>query len=311
MTLTLTEYFLLFMIYACLGWILEVTGKLIEEKKFINRGFLIGPYCPIYGWGAVAITLLLYKYAYDPLVLFIMTIVTCMVLEYATSWVMEKLFKARWWDYSKRKFNLNGRVCLETTIPFGLLGMFIIYVSNPFIIDQFNKIDTNILNIMAVVILIIYIIDNVISGIVIFGFRKTAVQVNKEGRQDNTEEITKKVREILSAKSWTYKRLINAYPKLVAIKSKIKEIQKEVKENANEVKNNLNEKAQDVRNKINDKKEEVKNTLNVKKEEMKNNLTGTGNAVLDELNFRKRKASISLRLNKRKWKRTFTGKKRK
>lgn len=310
MNITLTQYFLLFIIYACLGWILEVTGKLIEYKRFINRGFLIGPYCPIYGWGAVAITVLLYKYAYDPLVLFIMTIVTCMVLEYVTSWVMEKLFKARWWDYSKRKFNLNGRVCLETTIPFGLLGMFIIYVSNPFIIEQLNKIDNSVLNIIAIVLFIMYLIDNVISGVVIFGFRKTAVQVGKEGKQDNTEEITKKVREILSSRSWTYKRLINAYPKLVAIKYKIKEIKEEVKENAKEVKNNINEKAQDVKSLINEKKEEVKNNLNEKKEEMKNNLTEAGNIVIDEFNSRKRKASISLKLSKRKWKRTLFRKKK-
>ena len=272
MHLTLTQYFLLFMIYACSGWILEVIGKLIQYKRFINRGFLIGPYCPIYGWGAVAITLLLYRYAYDPFILFIMTIITCATLEYVTSWAMEKLFKARWWDYSKRKFNLDGRVCLETTIPFGLMGMFIIYVSNPFIIEQLGKVDSSILNIIAIILFLLYLLDNVISGVVICGFRKTTVQVSKEGRQDNTEEITKKVREILSSKSWTYKRLINAYPKLVAIKYKIKEIQKVVKENAKEVKDNINEKAQDVRNMINDKKEEFKNTINEKKEEKKVNL---------------------------------------
>ena len=253
MNLTLTQYFLIFIIYACLGWVLEVTCKSIEYKRFINRGFLIGPYCPIYGWGVVLITLLLYRYSYDPLVLFVMTIITCMILEYVTSFVMEKLLKARWWDYSKRKFNLNGRVCLGTTIPFGIFGVFIIYFSNPFIIEQLNKVDPTVLDIIAIIILIIYIIDNIISGVVIFGFRKTTVQVNKEGRQDNTEEITKKVREILSSKAWTYKRLINAYPKLVTIKARIKEIKDEVKGNAQEIKNNINEKAQDMRNTINDK----------------------------------------------------------
>ena len=269
MNLTLTQYFLIFIIYSCLGWVLEVTCKSIEYKRFINRGFLIGPYCPIYGWGVVLITLLLYRYAYDPLVLFLMTIITCMILEYVTSYVMEKLFKARWWDYSKRKFNLNGRVCLGTTIPFGIFGVFIIYFSNPFIIEQLNKVDPTVLDIIAIVILTIYVIDNIISGVVIFGFRKTAVQINKEGRQDNTEEITRKVREILSSKAWTYKRLINAYPKLVAIKDRIKEIKDEVKENAQEIKNNINEKAQDMRNTINDKKREAKVKIHLGKENIK------------------------------------------
>lgn len=262
--LTLTQYFLLFMIYSVAGWVLEVTCKLIEYKRFINRGFLIGPYCPIYGWGAVAITFLLYRYSYDPLILFFMTLLTCSILEYATSWVMEKLFKARWWDYSKRKFNVDGRVCLGTMIPFGIFGMILTYVTNPLIISGLDKVNPTTLNIIAIVLLVIYLVDNVISSIVIFGFRKTTVQVGREGRQDNTEQITKKVREILSSKSWMYKRLVDAYPKLIAIKTKIKEIKEEVKENAIEVKNSINEKAQDVKNTISEKKDEVKNTISEK-----------------------------------------------
>ena len=264
MELTLPQYFLLFMIYSVAGWILEVTCKLIEYKRFINRGFLIGPYCPIYGWGAVAITFLLYRYSYDPLILFLMTLLTCSILEYATSWVMEKLFKARWWDYSKRKFNIDGRVCLGTMIPFGIFGMILTYVTNPLIVGGLNKVNPTTLNIIAIVLLVIYLVDNVLSSIVIFGFRKTTVQVGREGRQDNTEQITKKVREILSSRSWMYKRLVDAYPKLIAIKTKIKEIKEEVRENAIEVKNSINEKAQDVKNTINEKKDEVRNTISEK-----------------------------------------------
>ena len=250
MNISITQYFLLFIIYSFCGWLLEVTCKLIEYKRFINRGFLIGPYCPIYGWGAVAITFLLYKYSYDPLILFMMTIVTCAILEYLTSLVMEKLFKARWWDYSKRKFNIDG-------IPFGLFGLFLTYVSNPFIISKLNNIDPKVLNILAIVLLVIYIVDNIVSTVVIMGFRKTAVQVGKEGREDNTEQITKKVREILYNRSWMSKRLVNAYPKLTAIKYRIKEIKQEVKENAKEIKENLNDKAREVKNTIKEKRDEL------------------------------------------------------
>lgn len=278
MNLSITIYFLLFIIYSVAGWILEVVCKLKEYKKFINRGFLIGPYCPIYGWGAVAITLLLYRYSYDPLVLFIMTIITCAILEYYTSLVMEKIFKARWWDYSKRKFNINGRVCLGTIIPFGLFGLFLTYVSNPYLINLLNMINIKYLNVATIIILIIYIIDNIISGIVIFGFRKTASKVNKEGSQDNTEQITKKVKEILNARSWLDRRLINAYPKLTAIKFKIKEIKDEVKENAKEVKENINEKAKEVKNTINEKKEELRTTITDKTEMVKQTFTDVLNS---------------------------------
>lgn len=128
----LKVYFLLFIIYAVIGWCMEVICKLIQYKKFVDRGFLIGPYCPIYGVGALLITFFLNKYVQDPVVLFVMAIVVCGILEYLTSYFMEKIYHARWWDYSRKKFNINGRICLSNLIAFGILGMFIMYISNHF-----------------------------------------------------------------------------------------------------------------------------------------------------------------------------------
>ena len=85
---------------------MESVGGIFKEKRFINRGFLIGPYCPVYGFGVVLITILLQKYTNDVIVLFFLAILICGTLEYATSYFMEKFFNARWWDYSKNKFFL-------------------------------------------------------------------------------------------------------------------------------------------------------------------------------------------------------------
>ena len=135
-------YFLLFIIYAIIGWCMEVICKLIQYKKFVDRGFLIGPYCPIYGVGALLITLFLNKYTQDPVVLFVMAVVVCGVLEYLTSYFMEKIYHARWWDYSSKKFNINGRICLSNLIAFGILGMFlavpVIAVLKIFVEDYVN-----------------------------------------------------------------------------------------------------------------------------------------------------------------------------
>lgn len=270
MNLGITYYFLLFMIYSVAGWLLEVTCKYIDYKKFINRGFLIGPYCPIYGFGAVLITFLLYRYEEDPIVLFLMTILICGALEYFTSWAMEKIFKARWWDYSKRKFNLDGRICLGTLVPFGVFGLILTYITNPFLLNCLNNANLIVLNTIAVILFIIYIVDNIISTIIILGFRKATITIGRKERADNTEEITKKVKEILAQKSWGYKRLIDAFPSLETIKIRIKEITDEVKENVNEFKENINEKAEDIKNAINDKKEDVKNTIASKTEMMRN-----------------------------------------
>lgn len=220
-------YFLLFMIYSFIGWCLEVIGRLIEDKRFINRGFLIGPYCPIYGHGGILITLLLEKYTEDPFTLFVMAILICGILEYATSYFMEKIFKARWWDYKRRKFNINGRVCLETIIPFGLLGLLIMYVINPFLIGKLQLLPELLLNILFWVLLIIYIVDTIISTIVISYIKK--VQKFVAEKVDTTEELTKKIKEVLKRKSILHRRLANAYPNLQAVKIKIKEKIEEIK----------------------------------------------------------------------------------
>ena len=254
-------YFLLFMIYAILGWCMEVTCKLIQYKRFINRGFLIGPYCPIYGYGAILITFLLKKYTNDPIALFFMAIIICGTLEYLTSYFMEKIFKARWWDYSQKKFNINGRVCLNTIIPFGLLGLFIMYVSNPFFISKIEMLPQMWLNILFWALLAIYIVDNIVSGIVIRYVKKTEKIVGKD--LDNTEEITQKVKEVLQSKSALHRRLLNAYPSLEAVKIKIKakkeKIKEKVEEQKEELANKVEKQKNEFENKIENQKKEIEN----------------------------------------------------
>lgn len=223
---TIEIYFLLFISYAFLGWCMEVTCKFIQYKKFINRGFLIGPYCPIYGWGALAITILLKRYMEDPLVLFVMSTLICSIIEYLTSYFMEKKYHARWWDYSNRKFNINGRICLETLIPFGILGVAIMYGTNPILFKLYNQIPQLVINILTVILFIGFIVDNIISSNIISS-------INVEGNKlikDNTEEITEKIKQILRQKSWLHRRLINAYPGLKDIKVKIKKVEQKIDE---------------------------------------------------------------------------------
>lgn len=251
-------YFLLFIIYSMIGWVMEVMCSLQRLKKFVNRGFLIGPYCPIYGCGAILITLLLNKYLNDPITLFIMAILLCGVLEYLTSYFMEKIFHLRWWDYSQKKFNINGRVCLDTIIPFGILGMLIMYILNPFFLEKLNLLSQTALNIVFYIVIAIYVTDNIISLITMFGIRKTTASVSRENREDNTEEITKKVREILLGrpKAFTQKRLINAYPKLETIRIKVKEKIEQTKEEIDKRKEMFDEKIEQTKEEISKRKKD-------------------------------------------------------
>lgn len=209
-------YFILFLIYSIIGWVMEVIFTLFKDKTLVNRGFLIGPYCPIYGCGCVLIILLLKRYSNDFFVLFIMSMVVCSILEYLTSYIMEKLFKARWWDYSDRKFNINGRICLETMIPFGLLGCLLMYVINPFISGFISKVPKDILNPISIVLFILFVIDNIASYSII---TKLHLHTNKIV-MDNTEEITKKVREYVTNHSKFGKRLMKSFPNLKVLKER-------------------------------------------------------------------------------------------
>ena len=189
--------FILFIIYSFLGWLVEVINCSIVEKKLVNRGFLISPICPIYGCGALLITLVLSNYKDDWFVVFCMAVILCGLLEYFTSWLMEKIFHARWWDYSKNKFNINGRICLETMVPFGILGLVIIYILNPFFYNILNLIPTNIAEIVSIILLIILIIDSIVSFNVISKVTSTVKKVTQENKKDDTYEITAKVRETI------------------------------------------------------------------------------------------------------------------
>ncbi len=224
------HYVLFFFIASCLGWLMEVTCKLIQFHRFINRGFLIGPYCPIYGFGAVTVTALLSRYESEPLTLFILSMVLCGTLEYLTSFFMEKLFNARWWDYSHKRFNLNGRVCADTLIPFGLLGMLMVYVVKPFLFRLMDRMPENTLMILCLTLTAGFLFDFALSVTVLGKIRKTA---NLSG-EDDTEAIARAVREHLAKNSVLVRRVLSAFPyaRLYnrALMQKIKQRRKEIRQ---------------------------------------------------------------------------------
>lgn len=137
--MTFINYFYYFLIYAFLGYIIEVIYVFILTRKIHNRGFLYSPICPIYGFGALFIIPLYYLKDYWYLV-FILGIIITSTLEYITSYLMEKLFKRRWWDYSDYFCNLNGRICFRNSLLFAFLVLFVIYILHPAVIFIVSKI---------------------------------------------------------------------------------------------------------------------------------------------------------------------------
>lgn len=160
------DWFFYYIIYSFLGYICEVVYVSTLRHKLTNRGYLFGPICPIYGYGALIVIAMLYPlYDYWYLVFFLGILLTSS-LEYVTSFVLETFFHMRWWDYSDKKLNIKGRVCIRNSLLFGLLVMAVIYFLHPIVLKILGYITDDITKwILFCVLLVINIVDTILSTI--------------------------------------------------------------------------------------------------------------------------------------------------
>ena len=183
----------------------------------------MGPWCPIYGFGAVFISLLLSRRAEDPLAVFGLAILICGILEYSASYMLEKIFHARWWDYSTKKFNLNGRVCADTLLPFGLLGLLLVYAITPVMFSCFDLLSETMIQIICLSLSLLFLADITISTTTLVKIRVHAGKLNG----DSTEKITNEVRSVLAEKSALVRRIMRAFPEARLYNGKIIMIMRE------------------------------------------------------------------------------------
>ena len=155
----LFNLFLYWMIYCLLGWLIETIYCSVPQGHFIERGFLNGPICPIYGFGAIFILSVLKPYINNLFAVFILGMISTSILEYVTSYLMEKLFKMKWWDYSDHKFNIRGRVCLLNSVLFGILCIVLTELIHPPIKFFVNEIPLTLKYISVVVLSLITSVD--------------------------------------------------------------------------------------------------------------------------------------------------------
>ena len=156
--------FLLFISFSFIGWVSEVTYVgFFSTHKFINRGFLHGPICPIYGVGGILILSLPQIILKSWILLFFSSMFLCTIVEYFASWILEKIFHMKWWDYSKYRFNIHGRVCLLNSLLFGVLSSLIVYFVEPFILKFWQGFSFYWQGFFASALLIILILDLIVT----------------------------------------------------------------------------------------------------------------------------------------------------
>ena len=155
---------LLFFAGSLFGWLWEVALHLMQTGEFVNRGVLHGPWLPIYGGGLALVLVLLYTFRKKPLVEFLMIIVVCGIVEYATSVILELMHDGQsWWNYNGYYLNLNGRICAEGLLVFGIGGAAVVYVVAPFLDNLVEKIKAKILWPICIALLLVFCVDAVYS----------------------------------------------------------------------------------------------------------------------------------------------------
>lgn len=181
-----------FMIFSISGWACETVFCTIKDKKFAYRGFLNGPWTPIYGFGGLLVVYCLVPFKADPVTLFFVGMIVTTALEYVTSYLMEVIFDMKWWDYSDVSFNINGRVCLWFSVMFGLLSLVAVYWIYPPFEAIFLKMDYNHKMILAFTFLAIFIADVSVTVYMLFSLNNTL-----KGLQENRTNLENALTEAL------------------------------------------------------------------------------------------------------------------
>lgn len=240
MQISFSYLFLVFMLYSVIGYLCEIVCSSIKQKKLVNRGFLFGPYCPIYGVGSLFILFLLLRFKEDPVVVFILGAIITSALEYVTSFILEKIFHNKWWDYSDEKFNIHGRIFLFNSLLFGFGSLVIIYTGERLITRILGLLSPLMMNILAYSLLFIFVLDVIYSTIIAYNLRNRII-ICEELKSEKLAKLPGMLEKILRERVEKFKaypkRLLDAFPNLKNANAKEFDIMKMIRDKKKELKN--------------------------------------------------------------------------
>ena len=223
--------FMKFILFSVIGYVAEMIFCAIIDKRITNRGFFCGPIIPIYGVGSLALIWILKPFMHNVFLVILLGMVVTGAIEYITSYVLEKIFHNKWWDYSEEKFNINGRICLKNLICFGLGSPIILYILNPYITDFLLQVKDEVLMGMAIVLFIIFVLDVVYSCLVAYNLRNRIIIV-EDLKNEKLARIPGMLERMLNKRVKGIrrypKRLLKAFPTLWKTNEKEFEIMKKI-----------------------------------------------------------------------------------
>ncbi len=212
-----------FFIYSVIGYLSEVLYCSVIKRRIVNRGFLYGPYCPIYGFGALMIIIFLKPFKRNFIVVFVLGMILASLLEYFTSWALEKLFSIKLWDYSKHRVNINGRVCLLNSTLFGIMGLLGVYLVDPFLAPLVMGMGTRWLHLAGVAVVFVFTLDTTVSVMHLKSFQRSLMLLRERAdeirRMDSAERRAMLVEERDRIRNYAFlkaRHFITANPSLNA-----------------------------------------------------------------------------------------------
>lgn len=211
-----------FLIYAFIGWLWETVYCSIKERKFVYRGFLFGPYCPIYGFGVLLLLVVLSPLKENVVALFVAAIVVMSLLEYVVSYVLEKVFHQRWWDYAGRWGNINGRIAVIPSLFWGVMSVVVIYYLHPWVIGLADTV-IGISKWIPLVAVLLVVIDAIYTITRMVGFSKFLDQLRSvvnDTPGQLSDRIDKRVKQLRTSGRlrFTERRLMKAFPRAVDVR---------------------------------------------------------------------------------------------
>lgn len=257
--MTIFLYLASFFIYSIIGWIWETFYCSIRKGTLVNRGFLYGPWLPIYGFGALIILFSTASFKNSIVMVFLAGMLSASCLEYCTGWLMEALFHVRYWDYSKEPFNLNGHICLLASMAWGIASVLLVKLVHPPIERMLSRLSFTTLKITIIILAIFFVADVVESTINAFNLKKLL------------HSITEQKNTLQSAEANIENALSTIKEKLDVIENRIQETKLLIQQD--KIRLDAKSSKQYLLKKLNEYKESEMNALNQLEEKTQSLLT--------------------------------------
>ncbi len=267
MPYTMVQWICFFFIYGFLGWCYESAYVSIKHKRWVNRGFVRGPLLPLYGSGAILLLFVTIPFRESLLLMFVAGAIGATILEYVTGVVMEALFKVRYWDYSKRKFNFQGHICLAATTLWGVFAILLVKVVHRPIENLVMGLPETLVEVFVMVVTVVFAADYALSFKAAMDIRDVLIKLEEVQRE--MERMQKRLDVILAfAEDSREQAVMNTYERLDELTDALEERFAKIKELRDKLDAKIDEEFRELSEDWKERKEEWKVKSDIYKEEL-------------------------------------------